>query len=140
MDLHILKIKEDKWGTLTYTDYALVSEDFAKWFTTEIKESHSKDGQMIIVSLDGNEYSVKNDYDGAEYGSLKGVTYGDGEVIDFYFNEGKDIMLQIAIGFRFDKTPVPVYFGEVKAKVKFVDGRFELSDYAFTANDWTAHG
>ena len=138
MDLHILKIGESKYGNnLIYTDYSLLSKSINEWFTKDITAEHSNDLKTVIVNYNGNLYNYSgNDKDGVDYdtaGSLYGIKYGD--IVKFYFNDEREITVEISIGLNFEKYAIVYYFGKVTANVNFDGEKFYLSDYTFSMND-----
>jgi len=130
-DLHILKICEDEYGQVIYTEHTLLCTDIGDWFLKDITAKYSDDLKTIKINFDNNSYNINVDYD--FWGLLEYVEYGD--VIKYKFTEDNEIIVEITIGLKMENSSYQLFYpGAVEAKVKFDGEKINLTDCKFIVN------
>lgn len=124
-ELHMLEPRNDG----LYDDIEFLPDDYINQINSNIKYNYNKEKNKLIFNIGNNKYEMDTANKFKNW-TFKNMTYGT----IIYFDADNIIQITAAPGYNFKEIVSSQFFSEIKAKVKYNNGEFKLSDFEFTEN------
>jgi len=134
-DLHVLKMKPDiandgafhgYYGQYAYTDFIVDDSKSESQLEKNIVAKYEPSSKELQLRVSGKSYSIDISDTINEGHKFNSVFYTN--KISYKF-DGSSIYASFGVDYTVDDGTVPIYVGNVNAKVNFENGVFTLSDF-----------
>lgn len=123
--LHMLEPSNTK----LYNDIEFLPDDYINQLNNNIKYNYNKEKNKLIFNIGNNKYEMDTTNKFKTW-TLKNITYG----FMIFYDINNVIQITVGQEYLFKEIVSPQFFGTIKAKVNYNNGKFTLSDFELKEN------